>query len=94
MHARGRVLARRLRGLPGRERDAAEIVKPRVMAVAVDHHGILEAAGKRIVILRRGEQDGIGGLFGDGNKLVLIFSGMDGSGKNGYAGSALYTKDP
>jgi len=36
----------------------------------------------------------IGGLFGDGNKLVLIFSGIDGSGQNGYAGLALYTKNP
>jgi hypothetical protein len=36
----------------------------------------------------------LGGIFGDGNKLVLIFSGTDGSGKSGYAGSALYSKNP
>jgi hypothetical protein len=36
----------------------------------------------------------IGQIYGEGGKLALIFGATEGSGKNGYSGSALYSKNP
>ena len=36
----------------------------------------------------------IGRAYGDGSKLALVFGATEGSGKNSYSGSALYSKNP